>query len=180
VGDKHLEIDLDEFDIGPPPTNKDLKKLSNDWGKSALGDIKKGQELLAKQKSLYFRYWWYQCHKDKDFRRDALIYAYICGMPNDIYHDSSGYDSKLAELLWKRGYRHGDHVLIYEPASGAFKERVMTAIYETPSLMPPDMAMKFEEAQGGKVKDSNRTRRKSQPVLSALESGTLIIETWKF
>ncbi|HFB06839.1 MAG TPA: hypothetical protein ENJ92_00160 [Chloroflexi bacterium] len=76
-----------------------------------------------------------------------------------------------AALLWERGYRHGDHVLVYDAPLGLFREEVLTKFYDEPALMPPDMAVKFEEAQGTRVKPEDRSQSKSQPTLASHETG---------
>lgn len=85
---------------------------------------------------------------------------------------------KLGDLLWEKGFRHGDHVLEYWPEMGCFKERVVTRFAGQPTWLEPcDMAAKLEKAQGYTIKPEDRTERNSQPDLGSHETSMLIY--WK-
>jgi hypothetical protein len=119
----------------------------------------KAKSKLKKSAKPFFEFWWRK-YKDIDCpERDVLI----------NYNTAQHGGIKQAELLWGQGYRHGDHILAYDPC-GLFTEEVMTKFYDEPLLMPPDMAAKFEEAQGISVKPEDRTRRKSQPDFTSHET----------
>lgn len=81
---------------------------------------------------------------------------------------------KLEDLLWEKGYRHGDHVLVYGPIDGAFKQRVVTKFDgEPPSvLLTPSELPKWEYAR--LVKPEDRTQLNIQPDLTCHETGWLI------
>jgi len=112
----------------------------------------------------HFSYWW-KHYQDKDCpERDALGH-YLMAEERHI---------GIGDLLWEQGYRHGDHVLVFEPTDGAFQQKVMTRFYESPLLMPSDMAAKFEATQGTRVKPGDRTQLRSQPDFNAHETGSLI------
>lgn len=124
---------------------------------------KRALRFLGKLTKKYFAYWWEQ-YKDKDCpQRDALRH-YLMAEERHV---------KLSDFLWQQGYRHGDHVLVFD-RDGAFRHQVLTKFYEYTSLMPADMYEKFEEAQGTQVRPEDRTKVKSQPDFSAHETGMLI------
>lgn len=149
---------------------------------------KKGERVLNKLARMYFTFWWNK-YKDVDCpEREALtIYMIVQSRKVENRNEKAKKSSTkneggvvhqmavgLANLLWERGYRHGDHVLVYEPFDGSFREKVVTKFYDEPSLMPPDIAAKFEEAQGTHVKSVDRTQRKSQPEFTSHETGWLL------
>lgn len=149
---------------------------------------RKGERILNKLARTYFTFWW---NKYKDINcpeREALA-VYMIVQSRKVENRNHKVKKPSAEneggivyqmavgqsnLLWERGYRHGDHVLLYEPFDGSFRENVITKFYDQPSLMPPDMAAKFEEVQGTLVKPEDRTQRKSQLAFTSHETSWLI------
>ena len=124
---------------------------------------------IEKMKRIRFVYWWVR-YKDKDCPARAALMDFITAEEKQI---------KLGDLLWERGYRHGDHVLVYSPISGAFYEEVVTKFGgissgEAPFLMAPDMVVGYEETQGNRVKPEDRTQRKFQPNLSSYVTPGLV------
>jgi hypothetical protein len=119
-----------------------------------------------------FAYWW-EKYKDKDcIEKDALM----------NYLETERRRIKLVDLLWEQGFRHGDHVLTYEPAMGSFHEEVVARFAgsiggESTHLMSPDALLDIENMQGTIIKPEYRTQRKSQPNLSSHETSMLIY--WK-
>jgi hypothetical protein len=128
----------------------------------------KARKRLKESARPFFALWWEQ-YKDIDCpERDALT-NYMTAQRRGV---------EQADLLWEIGYRHGDHVLVYDPC-GLFKEEVITKFYDEPSLMPPDMAAKFEATQGAQVKPEDRTQRKSQPDFTSQETNLSdLLDKW--
>ena len=108
----------------------------------------------------HFACWWKE-YKDKDCpARDALAH----------WATTQDRRIKLADLLWQQGYRHGDHVLVYDPAFDAFREQILTRFdNEAPLLMDTHLAAQWAQGDGARVKPESRTQRKSQPDLSSHE-----------
>jgi hypothetical protein len=122
---------------------------------------RKAQRDVNKAAEVVFPYSWNR-YKDTDCpERDALV-NYFVAQRRRI---------EQATLLWEQGYRHGDHVLVYDAPLGLFTEEVVTKFYDEPTLMPPDMATKFEEAQGTRVRPEDRSQRRFQPDLASHETG---------
>lgn len=126
---------------------------------------KRAQRRLKKRERVFFGYSWNQ-YKDIDCpERDALM-NYLTAQRRRV---------EQAIFLWEQGYRHGDHVLSFEAAGGLFEGQVLTKFYDEPSLMPPDMAAKFEETQGTRVRPEDRTQHRFQPDLSSHETSLKIL-----
>ena len=81
-----------------------------------------------------------------------------------------------ANLFWENGYRHGDHVLVYNPFDGSLKEEVVSRYSGSIQLLSPKAAADFESvpSQAAKVEIGDRTKRTSQPDLSSHESGWIL------
>ncbi len=126
-------------------------------------DRKRLERQLTKEIRVKLAYHWQHYDELDAPQRQAL----------DDYITTEEREIKLEDLLWEQGYRHGDHVLVYEPTFGAFKDKVLTKFNDVGrSLMHPDMAAKFEEARA--VKPEDKTQRRSQPDLTCYETGWLI------
>jgi hypothetical protein len=126
-------------------------------------DRKRLERRLTKEIRVRLAYHWQRYIELDALQRQAL----------DDYITIQERKIKLEDLLWEKGYRHGDYVLVYEPVDGAFKMRVMTK-FDFRFLMLPNMVAGYEEVQGNRVRPEERTQRKSQPDLTCHETGWLI------
>ncbi len=124
---------------------------------------KKLERDLKKEISLRLAYHWKHFDQLADPQREAL----------DDFLTIQERKLKLEDFLWEKGLRHGDHILVYNPIDGSFREKVMTK-FDFIFLQAPDMAKQYEESRGDEVKLEDRTKHKSQPDLSSYETSWLI------
>lgn len=110
-------------------------------------DRKKLERKGAKEIRVRLAYHWRNYKKLTAPQREAL----------DNYITTQNRKITLTDLLWEQGYRHGDHVLMYDPMFGNFKQIIVT-MYDAE----------------GRVKPEDRTKRKSQPDLTRHETSWLI------
>jgi hypothetical protein len=134
------------------------RSLRQHWARWKL------ERQLTKEIRVRLAYHWRRYDELHNPQRQAL----------DDYITTQERKIKLGDLLWEKGYRHGDHVLVYDAPLGLFKEEVLTKFYGEPAFMPPDMAVKFEETQGTRVEPEDRTQLNIQPDLTCYATGLLV------
>lgn len=133
------------------------ESLRQRWGRKRL------ERQLTKEIRVRLAYHW-QHYDELDAPQQQALDDYITTQERKI---------KLEDFLWEKGYRHGDHVLVYG-VDGAFKQRVVTKFDGEPLsvLLTPSELPKWEYAHH--VRPEDRTQRKSQPDLTCHETSWLI------
>lgn len=109
-------------------------------------------------------YYWRNYEKLTAPQRQAL----------DDYITTQHMKIALEDLLWEKGYRHGDHVLIYDAIFGSFRQRAIAKFDDEAAhvLFTPEELPGWED--GRHVQPGDRTKRKSQPDLTRHETSWLI------
>lgn len=127
-------------------------------------DRKRLEKQLTKEIRVRLAYYW-QHYGELDAPQWQALEDYITTQERKI---------KLENLLWEKGCRHGDHVLVYGAIDGAFKQKVVTKFDgESPSvILTPSELPKWEYTR--RVRPEDRTRLNTQPDLTCYETGWLI------